>query len=183
LGGRIRRPSLALPITPDELKPERMSPLCGPPGRHSGGPGRSRHGSNPYFPPSSVLYKLLKPQSQEPHCSQESQAVCTKHVHELKVENGALASRRRLARRTAVHGARALRSGRPRCVESESQLEPDRGWKGRQWMAYKRPLPTCSISPASRRAYRVRGNTQSTVAKFSNRWDYRYNLIGSRYAL
>ena len=29
----------------------------------------------------SCSYKLLKRRSQEPPCSQESQAVCTKHVH------------------------------------------------------------------------------------------------------
>lgn len=38
--------------------------------------------SNPDFPPSRAFYKLLKRQSQEAPCSQESQAVCTKHVRE-----------------------------------------------------------------------------------------------------
>jgi hypothetical protein len=33
------------------------------------------------LPPSPVSYKLLKPQTQGSPYSQESQAVCTKHVH------------------------------------------------------------------------------------------------------
>ena len=30
---------------------------------------------------ASISFKLVKAQSHEPPCSQESQAVCTKHVH------------------------------------------------------------------------------------------------------
>ena len=37
--------------------------------------------SNPYLPPSRVSRKVLKPQSPERPCSQESQPVCRRHVH------------------------------------------------------------------------------------------------------
>ena len=37
--------------------------------------------TNPDFPPSRAFYKFLKSQSQERRYSQESQPVCTKHVH------------------------------------------------------------------------------------------------------
>ena len=37
--------------------------------------------SNPDLPPSSISYNLLKLRSQEEPCSQESQTVCTNHVH------------------------------------------------------------------------------------------------------
>jgi hypothetical protein len=37
--------------------------------------------SNPYLPPSRISCKVLKPQSQERPCSQESQPVCRKHLH------------------------------------------------------------------------------------------------------
>src|SRR6185312_16655100 len=39
-------------------------------------------GIEPYLPPSFLSCKLLQPRTQDSPNSQESQAVCTKHVHE-----------------------------------------------------------------------------------------------------
>src|SRR5215469_8917546 len=60
--------------------------------------------TNPDFPPSRAFYKFLKSQSQELRSSQESQPVCTKHVHgfgEVSRVAGSLELRFNHHRRTA----------------------------------------------------------------------------------